>query len=47
MVRRISPVLGAEIGGVNLPGEVRRKQLAEIRRALGENLAVVCPPFGP
>jgi taurine dioxygenase len=40
-VRRLSPVLGAEIGGVDLAAGVSDKQLKEIRRALNENLAVV------
>jgi len=40
-VKRLSPALGAEIGGVNLADGVSDEQLMEIRRALGENLAIV------
>ena len=40
-VKPLSPVLGAEIGGVDLAGEVSDAQIAEIRRALNENLAII------
>lgn len=40
-VRRLSPTLGAEIEGVDLSRELPAPQLAEIRRALAENLVLV------
>jgi taurine dioxygenase len=40
-VKRLSPVVGAEISGVDLSKEVSGEQFAEIRRAIDENLAVI------
>ncbi|HIJ64211.1 MAG TPA: TauD/TfdA family dioxygenase [Rhodospirillaceae bacterium] len=40
-VRRLTPTIGAEIEGVDLSRELPEEQLAEIRRAISENLVLV------
>ena len=40
-VRPLTPVIGAEIEGVDLSGDLSNHQFAEIRRALLENLVLV------
>ena len=40
-VRPLTPVIGAEIEGVDLAGELSNHQFAEVRRALLENLVLV------
>ncbi len=40
-VRRLSPTLGAEVSGIDLSGDPSDRQIAEIRRALDENLAII------
>ena len=40
-VKPLTHTIGAEIGGIDLSGEVTEQQLAEIRRALLEHLVVV------
>lgn len=39
-VRKIAPHVGAEIGGVDLSTPIGGEQLAELRRALAENLVI-------
>ena len=39
-VEKLTPIIGAEIGGVDLSGPLSRAQLEEIHRALAENLVV-------
>jgi taurine dioxygenase len=39
-VERLTPVIGAEIGGVDLGAPLAEGQLAEIRRALAEHLVI-------
>ncbi len=41
MVRPLTPVIGAEIEGVDLSGELSNLQFAEVRRALLEHLVIV------
>ncbi|WP_022720322.1 TauD/TfdA family dioxygenase [Rhodopseudomonas sp. B29] len=40
-VKRLTPTIGAEIGGVDLGRDLSDEQFAEIHRALDENLAIV------
>jgi taurine dioxygenase len=39
-VDKLTPILGAEIGGVNLAGPISNHQMTEIHRALAENLVI-------
>lgn len=40
-VKRLTPTIGAEIGGVDLGTDLSDEEFGEIRRALDENLAIV------
>lgn len=40
-VTRLAPTIGAEISGIDLSAPIADEQLAEIRRALDENLALI------
>ncbi|PKU25477.1 TauD/TfdA dioxygenase family protein [Telmatospirillum siberiense] len=40
-VKRLSPTIGAEISGIDLSRDLSERQIAEIQRALDENLAII------
>lgn len=39
-IDKLTPIIGAEIGGVNLAGPISNHQMTEIHRALAENLVI-------
>jgi len=39
-IDKLTPIIGAEVGGVNLAGPISNHQMTEIHRALAENLVI-------
>src|SRR5665213_2732831 len=39
-VDKLTPIIGGEIGGVDLSGDISNRQMDEIHRALAENLVI-------